>query len=642
MALPAPKEAKPAEQNVKRLGDLLIERGLLSDEELNRALEESKNQGVLLGKYLVQEGYITEQELVPILTELFGGTIQNEKKKKKLGQILVERGMVTKEQLAKALEIGNKKGLRLGKVLLEEKLVDEVNLAKALSEHFGLEYINLDGVIPSPEATGLVTEKIAQQFGVLPIKIEEKILILATGDPLNVANFDTIKHLLKTQFRVVICPEGQLRSLIQKTYSKTETIQGLVRYLTDKREEQKKVTQLAEKHVAPAPLPASGQVSIESLINMLITDAIKEGASDIHIEPTNEIVRVRVRVDGILRESSPLTLSLHPVITSRIKVLAQLDIAKKREPQDGHFQFQIGAQTVDIRVSTMPITKGEKLVLRILDKSHMKAKLEDIGFDEKDYHRMTGLLHKPHGIILVTGPTGSGKSTTVYSMMNHIKGIDKNLITLEDPVEYEFDLINQVQISEKTGITFAATLRNVLRQDPDIIMVGEIRDKETAEIAIRAALTGHLVISTLHTNGAVSTVSRLMDMGIEPFFVSGSLLGIVAQRLVRKLCIHCRRPHKITEAEAGLVQLPELVAGTSVFEPVGCEKCRGRGYAGREAIFELLVPNADFRLALSKRKSEAELFQILVKDGFKVMRSDGARKVVSGITTLSEVLRVAD
>jgi len=441
---------------------------------------------------------------------------------------------------------------------------------------------------------------------------------------------------LPAPYKFRIGARAQIEKAIDRLYGSTSKhVEAIARHLVQNPEG------------APAALNAelnfmSGLVSIDTLLDRMLEMAIRNDSSDIHLDPADGYMRLRERMDGVLHETADLDIGIHQSLLSKLKVLANLDITEKRKPQDGRFRYKVGSRIIDVRLSTLPTIRGERAVLRILDKSKFKVKLEDTGLTLTMVEQIKSLLAHPHGILLVTGPTGSGKTTTVYSMLSHINDSETNIITVEDPVEYQFDIINQVQIAPKAGLNFAELLRNILRQDPDVIMVGEIRDKETADTAIRAALTGHLVISTIHTNDSVSTVARLIDMGVEAFLIASSVLAVLSQRLVRLLCQDCRQevtltPEHLHKLPPGLVD-PTWV-GRTVYEPKGCDQCRNTGYRGRTAIAELFVPDDTIRHLITENASRAEILKHIATNGFKTMRQVSLEKVFSGSTSFDEIVR---
>ncbi len=567
--------------------------------------------------------------------------------RRRIGDVLVEMGSVTTAQIDEVMKLSQPGGPRLGTLLVKQGVITQAQLAAGLSVQFDLDYLDLENIVPTTEALACLPENIAKDQVVLPISIDKNILTLAVYDPLNVINIQTVSRMTKFELNVKVSQEDQLKKAIETAYGgKSDRLANMVKELTKDSSKQKAATPaqssnpsvvLTEKNTGSGP-------SIEGLVNMILSKAISDGASDIHIEPDEAFLRVRQRMDGILREESTIPLELALPLISRLKILAGLDFAEKRNPQDGRFRLNINQRSIDLRISTLPTLRGEKVVLRILDKGNLNVKLDDVGFSPNNLVKLKQVLAAPFGIIFVTGPTGSGKSTTVYSMLNHLNSIEKNIITVEDPVEYQFNLINQVQVQPKIGFTFASVLRSILRQDPDIIMVGEIRDRETAEITIRAALTGHLVITTLHTNNSVSTIMRLIDMGIEPSLISSSLLGIVSQRLVRKLCPLCKKPGPIDVLDHLQLGSSSISDEEQIFHPVGCKSCLGLGMKGRAPVFEILIPDETIRRAILTKQSEDQIRSHLDQIEFTSMREDGVQKILSGVTTPAEVIKatVAD
>jgi type II secretory ATPase GspE/PulE/Tfp pilus assembly ATPase PilB-like protein len=449
-----------------------------------------------------------------------------------------------------------------------------------------------------------------------------------------------VQELSGLQIQVTVAPESHLKSAIDRWYEGASGTKFIEMIATNLQQNQKMpVAPVANVSSLFEDSSREKRFTIEALLNKLLEQALEKKASDIHIEPQQEQVRIRQRIDGILHEVQVLTIAIYPSLISRVKILGGMDIAEKRQPQDGHFQMKVGQRDVDFRVSTLPTVNGEKAVIRILDKNAQKADLAEIGMNADILVGVNRLLSKPHGVILVTGPTGSGKTTTVYSMIRKINDLTQNIITIEDPVEFQIENVNQVQVNPKAGVLFSNTLRSVLRQDPDVIMVGEIRDKETAEIAVRASLTGHLVISTLHTNNSAGTLSRLVEMGIEPFLVSSSLLGIISQRLVRKLCRHCKEPTTVTEEERELLGSKFVAENAQVFKAKGCSRCNDIGFKGRVGIFELLIPDAGIRKLINSGQVDEPIHTYLWNNHFHSMRMDGVDKVMEGITSVDEVLK---
>lgn len=534
--------------------------------------------------------------------------------RKSLGEILVEAGLLTQEVLEQYLikQAGRKE--RLGETLVKEGVINDVDLAKALGTQFHAPFISLDSYEPVPEAVSVLTEKIIRTHQILPLAFKKGTLILALWDPLEAVKVDSLLKMKGVQYQIVVSTPKAVAHAIEKAFKTQQTIEQIVKEPAD-------------------------SVSIELLIDKVIERAVQDHSSDIHLEPADEVARIRVRVDGVLQLLDTYPLELHGNVISRLKVLARMDIAEKRNPQDGRFPYTADGKTVDIRISTLPTIKGEKAVMRIIDKSALKGSFSVLGIGEETEKSLNRLLSFPHGIFFITGPTGSGKTTTLYAMLNSINEMGKNIITVEDPVEYQFDMINQVQVHEKAGLSFAGLLRNILRQDPDVLMIGEVRDKETADLAFQAALTGHLVLSTLHTNDAVSTATRLVDIGVEPFLISSALLGVLSQRLVRVLCPHCKEETTVKEEESLLLGRQHLPPGAPIYIKKGCEKCYQTGYRGRISLYELLIPDSFIQKAIVEQKQESEILNYATSKGFKTMRQDGIAKILAGITSVEEVIK---
>ena len=562
--------------------------------------------------------------------------------RKRLGEILLEMNLLTGEQLKLALEKSSKNKVLLGTFLLSEGFVTEENMAQALANQFGLRCVDLSQWEEiDPLALKMIPEALVRKHHVLPLQFEDNKLVVAVHDPLNIVNLNAIPELAGDKITPVVAPESKVKAAIERFYqggSSTKLIEMIATNLQSRADPG--LQQQRKLKVVPNQsenLSNEKKFSVENLLNKIIEKAIDHKASDVHFEPLKESVRVRARIDGILHESQQLPLDIYPSVISRIKILSHMDIAEKRQPQDGHFQMMMGKREIDLRVSTLPTMHGEKTVLRILDKGAQRASLADSGMNPALQAAVKAVVQKPYGIVLVTGPTGSGKTTTVYSMIREIDRNSLNVITIEDPVEFEIDDVNQVQVNPKANVHFANTLRSVLRQDPDVIMVGEIRDKETAEIAIRSSLTGHLVISTIHTNNCAGTLTRLVDMGIEPFLVSSSLTGVLSQRLVRKLCPQCKTPVTISEEERKLMGPDLIPAGTQVFKAKGCAACNNIGYRGRVGIFEFLELDDGIRKLMAGDFDQAVRDYLQAK-GFRSLRHDGADKVIAGLTSIEEVL----
>lgn len=562
--------------------------------------------------------------------------------KMKIGEILVGIGKLSETDLQLALKKSTLRQEQLGAVLLTENLVNEADLAYALSLQANLEFRDLSDLKLDKKLLRIIPERVAKKYMVLPIEERKGKVVAAIHDPTNFIELNFVRQLIGGDVQFVVTPSSQLRRMVEKAYieeqSATEEIAKKLQKVTEA-ENAKNNTKKEEKSDKSAAAASQREMlSIETLVNEIIDEAMERRASDIHIEPLEDNVVVRYRVFGGLQHGSTIPYDLFNLLITRLKISANLDIAEKRKPQDGSFRHYWGARAIDLRLSTLPLVRGEKAVMRILDKSALKAKLDLLGMPEYIVEGIKRMATKPYGIIFVTGPTGSGKTTTVYSVLNLIDKKKKNITTIEDPVEYQIDGINQVQINNAAGITFAAALKSILRQDPDVVMVGEIRDKETAEIAVRAALTGHLVISTLHTNDTVAAIYRLIDMGIDPFLVAASVVGIVAQRLVKKTCPHCRTTEPVDPDQRKWFGEQLLPEATIVAKAVGCPKCFRSGFMGREAIFELLTPYDKVRRAISEGKNDQDILGVLRESGFKKMRENAVLKVLDHITTVEEVL----
>jgi len=550
----------------------------------------------------------------------------------KLGEILREKNLISREELEKALQIQAQTGEKLGKILVEQGMITEEALLDALSEKLGIPRVKIDAYSIDPSVVNVIPLAMARRYRVIPLFKVEDTLTVAMADPLDVFLIDALRYQTGLKIQQVIATEKDIERAINKYYSVKDSIEEVIKDLKGTEEAEEKPQELSSE--------SSEEASVIKLVNLIISQAIKDRASDIHIEPEAKRLRIRYRIDGILHEVFFPPKHLHPMIISRIKIMSDLDVSERRVPQDGRFQLKVENKNVDMRVSILPTIHGEKAVMRVLDKSQLVMGLEELGFDEDVLRQWRGIINKSQGIILITGPTGSGKTTTLYAVLREINTVEKNIVTVENPVEYELPLINQVQVNPAAGLTFASGLRSILRQDPDIIMIGEIRDLETAEIAIRSALTGHLVLSTLHTNDAPGAVTRLIDMGVEPFLVSSSLIGVLAQRLVRKICPHCKEPVSIPPEIWTRMELPGPLSGTTFYKGKGCRECKGTGYKGRTGIYELMVLNEEIQRLIVKRASDDQLQKAAKEAGMVTLREDGFKKAIRGITTLEEVLRV--
>jgi type IV pilus assembly protein PilB len=553
----------------------------------------------------------------------------------RIGAFLVSRGLLTQAQLELALDEQSRTGKSLGRVLLDQDLVSEGDLMAALAAQIGMDFVDLDNHSIDSSAATLISDTLARRYQALPIGWDNGQLVVAMSDPSNVFAIDDIRTITRADVKTVMATRQSIIDAIDKhnrmDAEADEISAEAASDFEDENEDLSKVTEVVED----AP--------IVKLVNLLISQAVSDRASDIHIEPGEKDLRVRYRIDGVLHEKMRPPKNIQAGIISRLKIMADINIAERRIPQDGRVTATIGGKAVDLRVATLPTVYGEKVVMRILDKSTSVKTLDDLGFLPQTRDRFETSFTKPYGTILVTGPTGSGKSTTLYATLNILNDEAKNIITVEDPVEYRLHGINQVQVNNKAGMTFAAALRSILRSDPDIVLVGEIRDKETATIAVEAALTGHLVLSTLHTNDAASTPTRLVEMGVEPFLVATALDAIVAQRLARRLCEKCKEPYTPTMAELENVGWDFGAWGDevpSLFRAVGCQACGKTGYHGRFAVHEVLLITEDIERLIVEHGHSEDIKKVAIAQGMLTLRQAGLIQVGNGLTTIEEVLRV--
>jgi type IV pilus assembly protein PilB len=552
-----------------------------------------------------------------------------------LGALLIREGFLTEAQVDAALNEQARTGKQLGRVLIESGSISETDLVRTLAKQVGLEYFDLGAATIDPSAVSLVSEAMARRYQAIAVGWEDGKLVVAMADPSNVFALDDIRAITRHEVKTVVASPTELAATIDRYFRLDTEVDTVAQAAADEYTETEDLSSVGEV-VEDAP--------IVKFVNLLITQAVNDRASDIHVEPTENDLRIRFRIDGVLHEVMRSPRSIQAGVISRLKVMAEINIAERRIPQDGRISMKVGGRSVDLRVATLPIVYGEKVVMRILDKGQALLRLEDLGFLPETLDRFSAAYHKPYGTILVTGPTGSGKSTTLYATLNILNEGHRNIITVEDPVEYRLAGINQVQVHPKAGLTFASALRSILRADPDVILVGEIRDRETAIIAIEAALTGHLVLSTLHTNSAASTPMRLVEMGVEPFLVTSALDCVVAQRLARRLCDHCKEPYQPTEAElteAGWA-LDEL-SGSEwpvLQRAVGCSSCGKTGYRGRFAIHEVMLLSEEIERMIIERRSTDDVSKMAIMEGMISLKKDGLRKVGLGLTSLEEIFRV--
>ena len=563
---------------------------------------------------------------------------------RRIGQILVDMGFISDEQLEMLLEEQqNRPGTLLGKLAIELNLVNEDQLVQALSEQMGMRVVELGDVTLMPDVLNKVTESMAQLYRVIPYSFEDNTLTIATCDPQNITIQDELRSMLGYEIRTLIATEADIKKTLDRYYSSDkDSMTGLIEELAEDKELEAalKNASTTGKHDLGDLENLADSAPVRKLLNMVLLLAIKDHASDIHFEPFEDEFRIRIKADGVLFEMVPPPRHLAFAITTRIKVMANLDIAERRLPQDGRIELSVGGHPVDLRVSVLPTLFGESVVMRVLDRSVVSLSLAKVGFDPGMLKTFRQIIDRPNGIVLVTGPTGSGKTTTLYSALTELNHMEDKLITTEDPVEYEIDGIVQIPIDHEIGVTFAACLRAILRQDPDIILVGEIRDLETAEIAIQAALTGHMVFSTLHTNDSPSTITRLKDMGVPTFLITATVEAILAQRLVRRVCVQCKE--EVAPAEELLADLGMTLADVAdkrFFRGRGCETCNNTGYKGRVGLYELLIVNDTIRDMIMQNASVDDLRKAAVGFGMVTLRESGMTKAFEGVTTLEEVVR---
>jgi type IV pilus assembly protein PilB len=569
--------------------------------------------------------------------------------KKSFSEFLVGLGILTPDQLRKAAQEQKRGVERLEQTIVRLGYAKEELILQCLADYFNLPFVDLDTYLIDDKVVKMIPEEMARRHTLIPIFKIGEALTVATANPLNIHALDELRNKVKTNVEIAISTEKKIKKAIDQHYGATDTImdntlqqflRGSAGGLPSGPADYRKTHDLVVKELQPGML---GDAPAARMFDIIMIQAIRDRASDIHLEPDETALRVRFRIDGFLYESLALPRQIQPSLTSRIKILAEMDIAETRAPQDGNFNVKMEKRGFEIRVSTFPTIYGENVVLRILDQTSPLFKLEDLGFSKDMLDLCKQLMRRPNGIILVTGPTGSGKTTTLYAFLNLINSTEKNIITIEDPVEYRLALIRQTQVNPKAGITFATGLRSILRQDPDVIMIGEIRDRETSEIAHQSALTGHLVLSTLHTNDAPEAITRLMDIGVEPYLISSSLIGVLAQRLVRTICPDCKTsypvdPNVLSELGDEVLQSKEPL---TLYRGKGCKNCKQSGYRGRTGIFELLSVNEKIKQLISEKASTQVIREAAKKTvGMASLREDGLRKVLKGFTTLEEVDRV--
>ena len=560
---------------------------------------------------------------------------KNHKKLQPIGEILIGRGLLSREQLEETLKKQKETSKRLGEILVEDGVISQDQLNSALAERLGVESIGLEESDVDSLAATMIPEKLARRYGAIPFKfLDENTLQVAMVDPTNVFAIDDLRMMTGYDIKPAIATAEDIFNQISKVHRLGDAVDE--DDLNDEAEEDTTAQATADIRNVASEAP------IIKLVNGVISQGVDDRASDIHFEPQEKELAIRYRVDGVLHEVMSVPKRMQAGVLSRLKVMADIDIAERRIPQDGRLGLSVGGQPIGTRVASIPTVYGAKIVLRLLDKSSVLLSLSDLGFSKLALKRYEGAFRKPYGAILVTGPTGSGKSTTLYATLNVLNSREKNIITVEDPVEYRLGGINQTQINAKAGLTFASGLRAILRSDPDIVMVGEIRDKETAQIAIESALTGHMVLSTLHTNDAPGALTRLTEMGIEPFLTASAIECVLAQRLARKLCPECKEEYKPTDEALRQNGFPDEVIGQniSLYRPTGCSRCNKTGYKGRLGLYEVMLISEAIERLTVERKSADEISRVAQAEGMVTLRSDGIEKVINGLTSMEEIGRV--
>ena len=556
------------------------------------------------------------------------------RKKLRLGDVLVNSGVISAEDLEKGLARQKGSGRKLGEVLVDEGIVTEENIARALSDQLHYDMIDLQNVEVEEEVLKLVPANVLKKYKVLPFEYSQETMMLrvAMADPMDIAALDDINIITNMQVEPVVATTRGVMLAIDRYYGQAEVNSALEEYTREKESQMMEQEDLYSEDVNNSP--------IVQLVKSMIEQAVRQRASDIHIEPMERQVRIRYRIDGALYEKATYSIRLLPAMVARIKIVGGMDISEKRKPQDGRITQIVDRHEYDIRVSILPTVYGEKTVMRLTSKNALTKEKSQLGFSPEELKKFDHILMNPHGILLVTGPTGSGKSTTLYTALSELNKEDVNIITVEDPVEANIDGINQVQVNNKANLTFASALRSILRQDPDIIMIGEIRDQETASIAVQASITGHLVVSTLHTNSAASTITRLADMGIEPYLIADSTIGVIAQRLARRLCPECKRAKK-ADAEDLELLLKGPDEDITIYEPCGCPKCDGTGFRGRIGVYEIMEVTQPLKTIISKNGSAEDIKNKALEEGMSTLRMSATKYVLQGITSIKEMMRVS-
>ena len=615
-----------------KIGEILLSQGYISEEQLSQALDEHKRTAISLGTVLVNMGAISEDDLTAVL-----GKQMALRQRKRLGELLVEQGELSPQQLEQALAEQKRTGWKLGHCLVHMRMITEERVTEVLAAQLDVPKVVLENFNLNAAIVRMVPEDMARKYKVVPLFLRDGVLTVAMADPTNLRIIDHIKFKTGKEIDAVFATEKSIMSTIERQFS--VGLEDMSTLIGQNDHSELDVVRADEDEAASLTDEEGAQVV--KIVNVIVAQAISDRASDIHLEPMESFMRLRFRIDGELQERNPIPNQMRNQIISRLKIMSGMDIAEKRRPQDGRFMIRHEGREIDLRVSSFPITlrKGgvvEKMVMRIIDPEANKLTIDDLGFRPAMRKAFEEAIARPNGILLVTGPTGSGKSSTLYAALQRVYDLSVNIITMEDPVEFNLDGINQGMINPKAGFTFAEGMRAILRQDPDIIMLGEMRDLETCEMAVQAALTGHLVFSTLHTNDAASAFTRLLDMGIEPFLITSCVIGVLAQRLVRRICKRCVEQY---DPDPELLQRLGLKPGLKFWRGKGCPTCKGSGYSGRMGVYEFLTPDDEIRRIVMRRGTSSEIMQYCVKNGgFDTMRRDGLRKALEGKTTAEQVL----
>ena len=561
--------------------------------------------------------------------------------RKRIGELLVETGLLSEQQLTRALSEQRTKRGKLGEVIVSLEMATEEEIAQALSFQLGVPLVDLRNMPVEPQAIEVIPEKVARKHLIIPVSIDHRDLHIAMADPLSFEAFEDVRFASGYTIRPSIATRSDILWAIDQHYHLGSSLNTIVKDIAEER-----LVEVVQDRKEPDGRDAddlrkkSEAAPIIRMVNLIVAEAVDQGASDIHVEPLKTTLLIRNRVDGLLRQSLELPKWVQGAVISRIKIMAKMDIAEKRLPQDGRIGVRVGGKGLDLRVSTLPAAFGEKVLIRILDSANAAIPLGSLGFSSHDFRKMEELVRRPQGVLLVTGPTGSGKTTTLYAVLHKIRSVERNITTIEDPIEYEIPGINQVSVQDKIGLSFASSLRSMLRQDPDVIMVGEMRDLETATIATQAALTGHLVFSTMHTNNSAATITRLRNLGIPSYLIASTLVGIVAQRLLRMICMKCRVQYNPTEKELALLRPGLRKNGLTFFRGEGCSSCGGSGYRGRTGIYEILPFGREIRETVTANASEEDVRRLAVARGMSTLGQAALEKVREGITTLEEIYRV--